>query len=125
MTLDEVLLAIARSVLGDLPDDHEALALIILLHTHRLEFTESVSDRPGVDQLSALTQRYACDVVARAWPGAWKRDRANYAHWYRQFNTATPYEVMEDVGPPWTARVARVRTQVLQTGLVRDAVWKD
>lgn len=125
MTLDDLLLAVARFALGASPTDDEALTLVILLHTHRLNVTEAVSDRPGVDQVFALTQRHACEVVAAAWPDARKRATANSTDLYWRFNMETPFETVEDVKPPWDARLARTREKVLQSGLVREAVPED
>ena len=125
MTLDDVLLAVARFALGRSPTDDEALTLVILLHTHRLNLTEPVSDRPDADQVFALTQRHACDVVAAAWPDARQRGTANSTDLYWRFNMETPFETVDDVKPPWDALLARMRGKVLESGLVRDAVPED
>lgn len=125
MTMDDLLLAVARFALGTSPTDDEVLTLVILFHTHRLNLAEAVSDRPGADHIFALTQRHACEVVAAAWPDARKRGTATSTDLYWRFNMDTPFETVEDVKPPWDVLLARMRDKVLESGLIRDAVPED
>ena len=69
MTVDDLYQFIAKAVLGESPSDDDALALMILLHTHHLRLAGVVfTDRPGVSELAAITQRHAAEVIAGAWP---------------------------------------------------------
>lgn len=73
MTLDELLVTVVREAMGPEPTEDDGLAMMIVLHTHRLLLVGAqVSDRPGMQEIEALTQRVAAVVVASAWP-----DRSN------------------------------------------------
>jgi hypothetical protein len=125
MTLDQVLLAITKDALGSSPSDEDALAAMVLLHTHRPSLRESLSDRAGVTEVEPVTQRHAAELVAAAWVDRGDQQRTRREHWYYQFNTVTPFEVIEDVTAPWGVAVARVRRNLLQSGLVAAAEPED
>ncbi len=121
MTIDEMLEALARNGLGAQPTDEDALAVMLLLHTHHVHLGGPVlSDRPGVQEVAAIAQRHAAEVVAAVWPDRLDKTRTSPQHWYYQFNARTPFEVADDVEPPWDERLARVKQKVLQSGLVQS-----
>ena len=81
----DILVEVARDVLGTAPDDDEALALMIVLHHHRM--------RLAGGEVRALTQRSAAGVVADAWPDRTDPLRTDYLHWYARF--AAPTEIID------------------------------
>lgn len=128
MTSDVLLVNLAREALGRQPGDEEALALMVLLHTHRLRFKGvTLDDLPGVTELAALTQRHSASVVAAAWPNREEppRTRTNYAWWYRQFNLRTPYELVEEIPEPWRQRVEDLRQRYLASKLIEAVEPED
>lgn len=126
MTLDEMHKALAQAGLGPGPTDDDALAVMLLLHTHHLHLGGSgLSDRPGVQDLAALAQRHAAEVVAAVWPDRQDATRTTPQHWYYQFNTRTPFEVVDDIIPPWDERLSAARERVLKSGLVRTVTPED
>jgi hypothetical protein len=119
MILKELHEALVREGLGSQPNDDDALAMMILLHTHRLLLSSgSLSDRPGVKEIAATTQRYAAETIASAWPDRSDTTRTAPAYWYYEFNTRTPFEVIDDITPPWDERVDRAKQRVLRNALV-------
>ena len=120
MTVDELYQAIAKAVLGERPGDDDALALMVLLHTYHLQLGASavLTDRPGVSDLAAITQRHAAEVIAGAWPNRADRDRTSREHWYYEFNLQSPFELAEEISSEWRPRVERTMTQLLGSGLV-------
>jgi hypothetical protein len=125
LTLDEALAAVTRAALGPSPSDEDALGVMVLLHTHRLTLAEPVSDRPGARVFDALTQRHVAELISAAWKDRADPVRCRREHWYHQFNTLTPFEVVEDVVAPWDSVLARVRRHLLQSGLIRDVKPED
>ena len=98
--VEELYQSIAKVVLGERSDD-DALALMILLHTHHLRLGGVVlTGRPGISDLAAITQRHAAEVIAGAWPDRADRERTSREHWYYSFNTRSPFEVAEPPEPP-------------------------
>ncbi len=121
MTSDVLLVHLARKALGQQPSDDDALALMLLLHTHRLRFKGAhLDDRPGVSELGALTQRDSASIVAAAWPNREEppRTRTHHAWWYWEFNRRTAYEVVEDIPEPWRQRVEDLRQRYLASELI-------
>jgi hypothetical protein len=104
-----------RRVIGGGLTEDDALSWMILLHTHQIRLEPGTLDG---DQgaahageppaLGAETQRGAAKVVAALWPDRNDR-RADYAYWYSQYNTRTPYEVLSDVPQDRLARVLDFR----------------
>ena len=83
--------------------EEDALALVILLHTHRIQWRTDIA---------ALTQRGASAVVADAWSDRQDNARTNYMYWYRRFNLETPFEVAEDISPRWSEKVEALRREL-------------
>lgn len=126
MTLDDLLELLARAALEARPTDEDALALMILLHTHHAWLGDTaLSDRPGVRDVAALSQRHAAELVAVAWPDRHDATRTSPNHWLVRFITETPVEVLEDVLPPWDERLARAKQRVLSSGLVQAMTPED
>lgn len=120
MTLEELLATVVREAIGPEPTEDDGLALMIVLHTHRLLLAgATVSDRPDMQEIEALTQRAAAEVIASAWPDRSNKTWTKHAEWYWAFNTRTPYEIVEDVSGPWVERVARARDALLRIRFLR------
>jgi hypothetical protein len=94
---------LAKFLVEKCSSDEDALALVILLHTHRIHWKVEVP---------ALTQRDASAAVADAWSDRKDNERTNYMHWYRRFNLETPFEVVEDIVQPWAERVDALRRKL-------------
>jgi hypothetical protein len=119
MTVNDLYLSIAKAVLGERPTEEDALALMVLLHTHRLRLGDAaLTDRPDVSVFEPITQRHAAEVMAAAWPDRADRERTAREHWYHSFSTQSPFEVIDDISPQWMTRVERVLAQVGNSGLV-------
>src|SRR5216683_865871 len=95
---------------GRLTED-DALNWMILLHTHQIHLQPGtladLSANGGSGEgpvLAAETQRGAAEVIASLWPDR-ADERANYVYWYRQYNTRTPHEVLENVPQDRLTRV--------------------
>ncbi len=126
MTVDEMHRSLAEAGLGPRPTDDDGLAVMLLLHTHHILLGGAVlSDLPGVQDLAALTQRHAAEIIAAAWPDRKDATRTSPPHWYYTFNTRTPFEVVEDIKQPWAERVAGARQRILKTGLLHDIAPED
>lgn len=120
MMLDELLATIVREAIGPEPTEDDGLAMMLVLHTHRLLLAAAqVSDRPGMQEIEALTQRAAAEVIASAWPDRSNKTWTKHAEWYWAFNTRTPYEVVEDIRAPWVERVGRARNALLRSRFLR------
>jgi len=120
MTTDDVHNVLASAALGSEPTDEDALALMILLHTHRISLHDlALRDRPGVTELEPIAQRHAAEVIATVWPDRTDRRKTDPLHWYMLFNTRTPYEVVEDIPADWARLVETLRGVVGAHGAVR------
>ena len=119
MTIDEIHRLIAKDALGEHPDDDDALGLMLLLHTHRIHLREPIlTDRPGVLELAAITQRHASEVVAAVWPNRVDAKRIDRGYWFFAFNARTPYEVVEDIPAEWMIRVRKVLDRLSEHRLI-------
>lgn len=97
---------VARKSFPELRDELDALALMILLHTHEIVLKTPL-DNAGtlIRTFSPITQRHAAEVVAAVW-----KDRSDAVRdWYWEFNTRTPFEVIEDVPAEWAGRIEAAR----------------
>lgn len=113
--LEIVLSNLGAFAVGAKRTERELLCLMILFHTHKLEFRRPVlPERPGVLSLAALTQRSVAAIAADAWPKRNDTERTNYVYWYHLFNTSGPYEVWEDVPPDLRDTVLALRARLLE-----------
>jgi hypothetical protein len=117
---------LAKNAMGQHPSEDDALALMIILHTHQIRLREPIlQDRPGVVDLAAITQRHAAEVMATIWPDRSDKLRTYPDYWYSTFNTRTPYEVVEDVLLDWMIRLQRVREHFAENPLVQGLEPED
>ena len=126
MMIGDIHGVLAKESLGVHPSEDEALAMMILLHTHHVWLKAPIlEDRPGVADLAAITQRHAAEVIAAMWPDRSDRQRTDYGYWYYLFNTRTPYEVVEDIPQDWMVRVQRLREQLANSAAVKGLEPED
>lgn len=104
---------------GRLGED-DALSWMILLHTHRIVFRPALTENQPLGPngeagvaLAAQTQRGAAQVIASVWPDR-DDERAHYIYWLGEYNTRTPYEVLEDVPHDYLTRVLELRRLLAQ-----------
>ena len=117
--INDVYIRWARELLGERPNEEDGLALMVLLHTHRVRLSEPIlDDRPGVTELAAITQRHAAEILADSWPNRGDAQRSNRGYWYYQFNARTPYEVIEDIPQDWTLHIQRLREALARSPMV-------
>jgi hypothetical protein len=111
--------------------EYDALLWMVLLHTHAIHLRSGVlsdgwtAGRNGENVvLPAITQRHAASVIAALWQ---RRDdeRAKYVYWYRQFNTRTPYEVLDDVPEEMKADLVKLRALLAADPRVAAVVEED
>lgn len=126
VSLSDLYSRIAKGALGGHSSEEDALALMLLLHTHRIRLAGMVlEDRPGVTDLAAITQRHAAELLATAWPDNADAQRSDPRYWYYQFNARTPFEVVEDIPHDWMVRVERIRRTVTTLEEVRSLEPED
>ena len=126
ISINDLHLRLARGVLGAPLNEDDALALMVLLHTHRVQLREPILvDRPAVIELAAITQRDAAEVVAGCWPDRADKDRTKHHYWYRLFNNRTPFEIVEDIPSEWIGRVTRLRDELAKSPMVDSLVPDD
>lgn len=126
VTIENVFTMLASHALGQDPTDEDALALMVLLHTHSVSLREPVvEDRPNVVAFAALTQRHVASVLASAWPNRTDGQRTVYGYWYYLFNSRTPFEVVEDVPEEWLPRLQTVRQRIESHPVVRSVRPED
>ena len=111
MSRDQIRQALAAYVLGRKPNDQEALALMLLLHTHHF-WVESRAD-DGFAEWDALTQRHAATTSPAVGPDIADAQRTAPYYWFSRFNDETPYEVVEDMPEPWLALVLTLKQRLL------------
>lgn len=96
-----------RNVLQRPLTEEDALLWMVLLHTHAIHLSPGVLAEEAI-VLSAETQRGVASIIADLWPDR-ADERSNDAYWYRQYNTRTPYEVLEDVPRDLLSPILRLR----------------
>jgi hypothetical protein len=120
MKIEDVHARLAIEILHSHVNEDDALALMILFHTHRIRLNAPVlDDRPGITEIAAITQRHAAEVMAAAWPDRDDSHRTDRLYWYYQFNSQTPYEVVDDVPRDWMIRVQRMRDNLSNVPMIR------
>jgi len=119
MTSEDIHAGLAKEALGQHPSESDALALMILLHTHHIWLSKPVLlDRPKVTELAAITQRHAAEVVAAIWPDRSDKRRTDRRYWLDMFVARTPYEVIEDVPEDWMVHLRLVRERLSHNPLI-------
>ena len=133
MTRETVHADLMRDVLGEKLrriSDTQAQAWMILFHVYEVHLRPGVrldDVDPGFDPivLAADTQRGAASTIASVWPDRKDPARTNYVHWYWEFNTKTPYELVRELPPDWLDRVELARAALKGHPLVADVVPED
>lgn len=107
--VDEAFEFLGLEVLGSCFTEEDALAFMILMHTHFIELEAMpFDDAPGVSNIHALTQRSAAEVLAKIWHDRTDLERTVYMYWYFKYTTEAPFEVVEDVSEDWKWRLERL-----------------
>lgn len=117
-----------RSVLdGPLTED-DALLWMVLFHTHLIHLRPgSLAGNGMADPLEVLpaeTQRGAAEIIATLWPDR-HDERAGYVYWYWQYNTRTPYEVLDAVPEELRPRLLKLRDLLTRDPRVVTVVEED
>jgi hypothetical protein len=114
-TIEIVLGHLGAFAVGAKRTERDLLCLMILFHTHRLEFQRPIlPQRPGIVSLAALTQRSVAKIAADAWPKRSDAERTSYVYWYHLFSVSGPLEVWADVPPDLRDTVVTLRTRLLE-----------
>lgn len=95
--------------------ERDLLCMMILFHTHRIEFIRPIlPESPNVMGLAALTQHSVAEIAANTWPKRSDAKRTNSIYWYQLFNESGEFEVMEDVPSDLRDTVLALRTRLLE-----------
>lgn len=106
---------LGKFAVGTKRTERDLLCLMILFHTHKLEFRRPIlPGYPDSLDLAALTQRSVAAMAADAWPKRDDAERTNYVHWYWLFNTSGPFEVWEEVPPDLRDTALMFRARLLE-----------
>jgi hypothetical protein len=74
-----------RDTFGRPLNDQDAFLVFVLFHGHRIVLTAPIlTDRPGVQEVAAITQRHVSEALASLW-GA-KEDQSKPSYWYHRWN---------------------------------------
>jgi len=118
-----------RSVTKGPLTEEDALLWMVLLHTHEIHLRPGVLTNDSADQgktgvtvLSPDTQRGAASVIAALWPDRTDSKRCEYTYWYWQYNTMTPYEVLDDVPQDQLERIFELRDALAKDPCVAAVV---
>src|SRR5262245_16173944 len=77
---------LVRDTFGVRLCDRVAFLVFVLLHSYRVVMSGSVlTDRPGVQEVAADTQRGVSEALASAWAGT-ADERADPHFWYCRWN---------------------------------------
>jgi hypothetical protein len=128
MTKTEAYIKIAQSALDRLPaSDDSVLACMAVLRLNDivLDDTSDLSDMGTLPEgtqrrLSAVTRRQAAEIVAAAMGN--DRDPRIIDHWYAQYSSRTPYEVIEEVPESFLKQVLAARGFMKESPIVRDVI---
>jgi hypothetical protein len=125
MRLDTFLEELLKPAIQKPLTEETALHWMILLHTHRIILSSPLlEDCPNVVCVRGLTQRGAAKLIAALWPD--RNDiRATYEHWYWEFNTKGPCEMMDDVSDSVRDAILALRLRLLENPRVADVVEED
>jgi hypothetical protein len=77
---------LVRDTFGRRLRDEDAFLVFVLLHGYRIALSGPVlSDRPGVTEVAAVTQRGPSEALASAWAGT-QDEQADPHFWYGRWN---------------------------------------
>jgi hypothetical protein len=131
LTKETARVELLRSVLSGPLTEEDALLWMVLLHTHEIHLRpEVLSNRGNGEQgeeikvLPAETQRGAASAIAILWPDR-TDTRANDVYWYHQYNTRTPYEVLDAVPYDQRTRLMELRYLLASDPRVAAVVEED
>jgi hypothetical protein len=130
---------LVREALGGRLTEEDALLWMVLLHTHQIHIRANFVDeawrrheRNRIVTLSAHTQRGVAAVIAELWREIRQKrtrppeePRTRYEHWYWEFNTRVPYEVVESIPAELLPRLQELRNQLAHDPRVVDIVPDD
>lgn len=120
--------------------ESDALLWMVLLHTHEIHVRADFVEKPWRDHqeggavvFPALTQRGVAAVVAKLWletklkkkSQGKAEPRTNYIHWYWEYNTRVPYEIVEQVPAGLRPRLEELRAILEQDPRVFAVVPED
>lgn len=105
---------LGRFLVKDCGSENEFLAMMLLLHTHKIQFSRPVlDDRPAVYEISAITRRHASETAASVWHDRSDVEKNDPAFWFSLFKENTPFEIVEDIPEHWMAEVQKMRMKLL------------
>jgi hypothetical protein len=121
MTIYELLVQLAQIGLGAHPSDEDALAVMVLLHTHEVRLSGfPLSDRPKVDVLAAIARQHAAELVSAVWPDRADQARTSRQYWHGQFMKRTPWELAEEIATPWDEWMNRDKASLIESSVVKE-----
>jgi hypothetical protein len=111
-TIDDLLGQLVRDTFGRHLSDEDAFLVFTLLHTHRVLLCGPVlTDRPGVLEVTADTQRGVAGALASAWAGT-ADERADLYYWYFRWNGEWgSYEHANQLSPAERERLGQLRAE--------------
>ena len=101
---------LVRDTFGRRLTDADAFLVFVLFHTHRVVLSGPVlTDRPGVGEVAADTQRGVSEALASAWAGT-DDERADMYFWYYRWNGEWgSYGHAERLSPAEAGRLEQLR----------------
>jgi len=109
-----------RDTFGLRLSDQDAFLVFVLFHGYRILLAGPIlTDRPGVLEVAATTQRGVAEALASAWRGT-QDQRADPAFWYLRWNGEWgSYHHSERLSPAERERLDRLRAVLEQHPFVR------
>jgi hypothetical protein len=106
--------------------DQDAFLVFVLFHSSRiLLFGPILTDRPGVLEVAATTQRGVAEALASAWRGT-QDQRADPAFWYFRWNGDWgSYYHAERLSPAERERLDHLRLDLERHAFVRRLELED
>lgn len=112
-TIDDLHGRLVRDTFGRRLSDADALLVFTLFHTHLVVLSAPVlTDRPGIGEVAAITQRGASAALASAWAGT-ADERAEPMFWYCRWNGEWGSDAHAEQLPPEEAeRFGQLRAEL-------------
>jgi hypothetical protein len=112
MTIDTIHADLIRANLVAPLDTEETLLWMTLVHTHAIRLTAPLlTDRPGVIELAAVTERHAAEMAARLWEGR-RASNATGFDWHRRYHEDARYQSVDDVPAEHRRRLEELRERL-------------